>query len=174
MTHAAPLSFPSVAPTGYPSLGAEPEFDAAKHLALEMPEKIISLEELGYSDQEIAECPSTLGITSCFRVLSDEGAACLQEVTRGLEQYARSIPRISRMVRGGAYQSKFLRDLCLSPDVTAQVSEICGSGMPAPHHSASARAFELQSAYGGGERRQMACGHASCGLCDVCDGSQRH
>ena len=86
MTHASPLSFPPVSPDGYPVLASEPEFDPGKHLALEMPETVISLEELGYSAEEIAECPTSLGITSCFRVLSDEGAACLQEVTRGLEQ----------------------------------------------------------------------------------------
>lgn len=100
MTQAAPLSFPPVLPEGYPALASEPEFDPAKHLALEKPETVISLEELGYEADEIAQCPTSLGITSCFRVLSDEGVACLQEVTRGLEQYARSIPRISRMVRG--------------------------------------------------------------------------
>lgn len=136
MTQAAPLSFPPVLPEGYPALASEPEFDPAKHLALEKPETVISLEELGYEADEIAQCPTSLGITSCFRVLSDEGVACLQEVTRGLEQYARSIPRISRMVRGGTYQSRFLRDLCLSPDITALVSEICGSSMLAhtiPH-----------------------------------------
>ena len=36
------------------------------------------------------------------------------------------------MVRGGAYQSRFLRDLCLSPDVAEWISEICGAAM-VPH-----------------------------------------
>lgn len=132
MPYAEPLQFPSPAPDGFPPLAREPEFDASRHLALEKPDTIISLEELGYSDEDIASCPSSLGITSCFRVLSDEGVACLQEVTRNLLPYARNIKRISRAVRGGVYQSKFLRDLCLSPDVSAVVSECCQSEM-LPH-----------------------------------------
>jgi hypothetical protein len=37
------------------------------------------------------------------------------------------------MVRGGAYQSRFLHDLCLSPEVTHWISEICGA--PVMPHS---------------------------------------
>jgi hypothetical protein len=47
--------------------------------------------------------------------------------------HIRSLERIARMVRGGAHQSRYLRDLCLSPDVNAWVSEICG--MPTLPHS---------------------------------------
>lgn len=132
MPYAEPLQFPSPAPDGFPMLASEPEFDPGRHLALEKPQSIVSLEELGYSDEAISACPTPLGITSCFRVLSDEGVACLQEVTRNLAPYARNIERISRAVRGGVYQSKFLRDLCLSPEVNDVVSECCGAPM-LPH-----------------------------------------
>ena len=132
MAMAKALEFPKVFPDGFPALAREPAFDPARHLALERPEKIVSLWELGYAPEEIATCPTDLGITSCFRILSDEGAACLLEVARGLERHARGIERISRMVRGGAYQSRFLRDLCLSPDVAEWISEICGAAM-VPH-----------------------------------------
>ena len=132
MVLAKALEFPRVSPAGLPPLEREPEFDPARHLALERPEKIVTLRDLGYPPEEIAACPTDLGITSCFRVLSDEGVACLLEVARALVPYVRGVERISRMVRGGAYQSRFLRDLCLSPDVARWISEICGAPM-APH-----------------------------------------
>ncbi|MEH6546812.1 MAG: hypothetical protein V7701_10310 [Sneathiella sp.] len=133
MPVATPLAFPDIRPSGFPALPKEPRFDPARHLALEMPETIVSLADLGYSAAEQATCPSALGITSSFRVLSDEGVACLQEVARSLAPYARKIERISRMVRGGAYQSKFLRDFCCSPEVAAMISKI--SGAPQIPHS---------------------------------------
>ncbi|MEM9358795.1 MAG: hypothetical protein AAGB04_21650 [Pseudomonadota bacterium] len=129
---AAPLEFPVPHPAGFPTLASEPVFDPSRHLTIEKPDQVISLAELGYSEQAIAECPTPMGVTSAFRLLSDEGVACLQEVTRLLEPYARGIERISRMVRGGVYQSKFLRDFCLSRDVTEVISEICDAPM-LPH-----------------------------------------
>ena len=127
-----PLDFPAISPEGFPLLEREPAFDPARHLALERPERIVTLRDLGYSADEIAACPTNLGITSCFRILSDEGVACLLEVARSLEPYIRGVERISRMVRGGAYQSRFLRDVCLSPDVTRWISDICRTPMM-PH-----------------------------------------
>jgi len=126
------LEFPSISPDGFPVLEREPVFDPARHLALERPDAVVSLQDLGYAPEEIAACPTELGITSCFRILSDEGIACLLEVARNLEPYIRGVERISRMVRGGAYQSRFLRDVCLSLDVAHWISEICGAPMT-PH-----------------------------------------
>ena len=108
----------------------------------------------------VAGCPTTLGITSCFRVLSDEGVDCLQEVVRSLERFTTSNSRIERNVRGGTYRSQFLRDLCLSPDVAEVISEICDAPM-APHtipHAAGPP--ELQPVGYQPQRRQMACRHA--------------
>lgn len=132
MSFADTLAFPDARPPGYAPLEREPDFDPARHLALEMPETVMSLADLGYGAEEIAACPTTLGITSCFRVLSDEGVACLQEVARSLERFTTSNPRIQRNVRGGVYRSKFLRDLCLSPDIAETISAICDAPM-APH-----------------------------------------
>lgn len=137
MADAALLELPAAPPAGYPPLTQEPVFDPAKHLALEKPTSIISLAELGYDAEEIATCPSGFGITAPFRLLSAEGAACLLEVCRSLAPYATSSGRIPRKVRGAVYQSKFLRDLCLSPDVTQWLGEICGMGLlphSIPHH----------------------------------------
>lgn len=132
MALAKTLEFPSISPDGFPVLEREPAFDPARHLALERPGKVVTLHDLGYTPEEIAACPTELGITSCFRILSDEGVACLLEVARNLAPYIRGVERISRMVRGGAYQSRFLRDLCLSPDVTDWISQICRAPMT-PH-----------------------------------------
>ena len=129
---ADPLPFPTAHPDGFPVLEKEPAFDPAIHLAIEKPEEIVSLSEFGYAEDEIAACPSDFAITSTFRILSDEGAECMLEVARLLEPYVKSNARISRNVRGGAYQSKFLRDLCSSPELTQAVSEISGTPL-LPH-----------------------------------------
>ncbi len=129
---ADPLEFPTKHPEGFPVLKGEPVFDPTKHLQIEMPDTIISLKEFGYSEEDIAQCPCDFGITNVFRILSDEGAQCMLEVARMLEPYVKSNARISRNVRGGAYQSKFLRDLCQSQELTEAVSKICGSPM-LPH-----------------------------------------
>ena len=130
---AQPLAFPAPHPAGYPRLENEPVFDAAKHLALEMPKTITRLDALGYSPETIAACPTDLGITSTFRILSEEGAACLLEVARGLTPYIRAAgERVPRMVRGGVYQSQFLRDFCKAPELTEAISSLCGAPMH-PH-----------------------------------------
>ena len=137
MAEAALLDLPPVPPEGYPPLATEPVFDPGRHLQLEKPERIIGLAELGYDADEIAACPSDFGITTCFRVLSDEGAAALLQVCRDLAPYATSSGRIPRKVRGAVFQSKFLRDLCQSPDVTAWLAGISGMGLlphSIPHH----------------------------------------
>lgn len=127
MPIAEALSFPATNPAGFAPLASEPTFDPARHLALEMPDTRISLADLGYGADEIAACPSDLGITSPFRLLSDEGAACMLEVARQLSAHATSNFRIERMVRGGTYRSRFLRDLSLSPEVSDWVSGIFGT-----------------------------------------------
>lgn len=129
---AEPLPFPDPHPDGFPMLEDEPVFDAKTHLAIETPQTVLSLADLGYDAAEIETCPTGLGVTSTFRILSDEGAACLLDVARKLEPYVRSNERISRMVRGGAYQSKFLRDLCTAPELTEAISQICGTPL-LPH-----------------------------------------
>lgn len=137
MAEAALLDLPALPPAGYPPLAKEPVFDPKRHLQLERPETVITLAELGYGGEEIAACPSDFGITSCFRMLSDEGAAALLEVCRNLAPYATSSGRIPRKVRGAVFQSKFLRDLCFSPVVTDWLGEVAGMRLlphSIPHH----------------------------------------
>ena len=132
MQLASPIAFPATMPEGFAPLEREPEFVPSRHLALERPDQITSLGELGYGADEIATCPSDFGVTSPFRMLTDEGAEAMLEVARLLEPFCQGNFRISRNVRGGVYRSKFLRDLCLSPDVAAFVSEVTGVPM-LPH-----------------------------------------
>lgn len=130
---ASALDFPGSAPQDYPPLEKEPLFDPGRHLALARPDGRLDLSDLGYDAATIAACPTSLAITAPFRVLSDEGVACLQEVATLLECFTTSNPRISRNVRGGVYRSRFLRDLCCAPDVTAFMAEL--AGMPLAPHS---------------------------------------
>ncbi len=120
------LDFPTSAPSGFKMLEQEPQFDATRHLQIEVPDQVLTLKELGYSDDQIAECPTPFGVTSIFRILSDEGVACMLDVARQLEEFTTSNARIARNVRGGVYRSKFLRDLCQCPELTAALSDICG------------------------------------------------
>lgn len=113
-------------PSEYEKLASEPEFSASVHLALEHPSDIISLTDFGYSADDIADCPSDFAVTNVFRILSEEGAACLYEVAKQLEAYTTSNPRIERCTRGGVYRSRFLRDLCLCPEITDFISGFVG------------------------------------------------
>ena len=122
----------SILPEGFMLLEDEPRFNPAIHLQLEQPSEVYSLADLGYDQEEIATCPSDFGATSVFRILSDEGAACLLDVCKQLEAFTTSNERIQRTTRGGVYRSQFLRDLCLSPDVTEFMSAIAGTDLM-PH-----------------------------------------
>ena len=113
-------------PEGFAPLEREPLFDPARHLQLEEPTKIESLSDFGYSPEDIARCPSDFAVTNIFRILSDEGAACLYDVCKQLEAFTTSNARIQRNTRGGVYRSAFLRDLCLDPELAAFLSRICG------------------------------------------------
>ena len=68
---------------------------------------------------------SDFAVTNIFRILSDEGVACLYEVAKQLGFFATN-PRIERCTRGGIYRSEFLRDLCLCPEITDFISEFVG------------------------------------------------
>ena len=109
-----PINFPSTSPKGYQYLDNEPTYNPKIHLALEHPKESLSLQDLGYSEEEIAKCPTNFGVSGVARLLSDEGVKVLMEVAQALKKYSASGgDRIQYMLRGGVYRSKFLRDLCL-------------------------------------------------------------
>ncbi|MEM7281743.1 MAG: hypothetical protein AAF438_08965 [Pseudomonadota bacterium] len=124
--------FPKTLPEGYKYLEESVAFDPKRHLALSLPKEKLTLSDLGYTETEIADCPTDFAVSSPARVLSEEGVEVLQQVTRNLRQFAVGCERIKNLVRGGAYQSRFLRDLCLCPEVTEFLSEIYGVAV-VPH-----------------------------------------
>ena len=131
MTTAVP--FPDTLPPGYEWFDDEPMFDPERHLELTQPTETITLADLGYSDDEIATKATRFAVSSPFRILSDEGAAVMVDICRRLRPFARAASdRIENMVRGTCYRSRFMRDVCLSPDVTNHMSEIYSAEI-APH-----------------------------------------
>ena len=82
------------------------------------------MSDFGYSSETLEYAPAKFAATSVFRVLSQEGAETLYETVKRLDEFATSNPRIERNLRGSVYRSKFLRDLCLSPDITEFLSDI--------------------------------------------------
>jgi hypothetical protein len=127
------VPFPNVQPPGYDWLDDEPVFDPDRHLQLEEPESILSLADLGYGPDDIAGKATTVAASSPFRVLSDEGAAVMLATARRLEAFVQPAgERIERVVRGGCYRSRWLRDLCISPEVNDHLQRIYGTAV-APH-----------------------------------------
>ena len=115
--------FPDAQPE-FESIADDPVFNPAIHLALEIPEEILTLKDLGYGEEISGTTPTHIAATTCFRILSDEGVAAMYHVCKQLEAFTKSNPRISRCTRGGVYQSQFLRDFCLSPEITEHLSNI--------------------------------------------------
>lgn len=128
----SPMPFPSALPEGCHYLEEAVAYHPDKHLALERSAQTWTLQDLGYTDEEAAACPTPFAVSSPARLLSDDGVAALVDVARALRQYAVSCERIENMVRGGVYLSRFLRDLCLCPRVTAFLSDIYGTPVT-PH-----------------------------------------
>ncbi|GGO83013.1 HalD/BesD family halogenase [Wenjunlia tyrosinilytica] len=121
-----PHIFPREAPPGYSYLDDEPTFEPDKDLRLEQPKDVTSLSDLGYDDEFRSDFPSPVAVTSPLRVLSDTGVEKVRAVIKRLWPYAvhSPDPRVAPVLRGAVYRSRFLRDLSLSPDVSAFFSEI--------------------------------------------------
>jgi len=120
----SPITFPNTLPDGYYYIEDEPVYDPKKHLALEYSKESISLQDLGYSDEEISKCPTELAISGVVRLLSDEGARVLMQSAQSLRKYSSSGgDRIQYLLRGCVYRSRFLRDLCLCPKVSDFLSD---------------------------------------------------
>ena len=123
------LKFPDQRPTEYIKLDGEPTFNASKHLQLENPEKITSLQALGYSKEAIKDCPSDFGVSSAFRILSDEGLAimrdsCLKMYDNRNISVGTGVNRLGSYVRGAGYRSKFIKDFCDSAELAEHLSAL--------------------------------------------------
>ena len=135
------LDFPQGKPDAYIRLKDEPEFCAAKHLALEAPANVLSLRDLGYDETDIARCPSAVGISTAFRVFSDEGLAIVQELAARMksnrnEAQGTGKNRLGSYIRGAGYRSQFLRDFCDCPEWLSFVSDVAGT--PLARHTVPA------------------------------------
>jgi len=128
------VPFPNSLPNGYEWFDDEPAFDPARHLQLEAPTETLSLEDLGYTADEIASKATSFAVSDPFRILSSEGTAVLLDSTRRLRDFNRRAgERIERVTRGGCFRSRFLRDLCTDPQVTGHLAAIyCVDVAPHP------------------------------------------
>lgn len=118
------IAFPAQQPPGYEWLENEETFTPARHLALERPKHVRYLDEFGYSDSDIKGKATRFAVSSVFRILSTEGAAVVLDTARRLQVHAVSCARIDTVVRSSCYRSRFLRDLCLNPQVTDLLSDV--------------------------------------------------
>lgn len=137
---AKPLPFPRNRPEAYPALAQEPSFLPKRHLALEAPKDIWRLEDFGYDDRTIAASSTDIAVAGPFRLLSDEGVAALRDVALALRENRTLGNRTASFVTGGVYRSRFLRDLCRSPEVADFLSRLCGAPL-APHSLPSQQAY---------------------------------
>ena len=126
------VPFPAAQPPGYEWIDAETAFDPERHLALTPPKTIRYLDEFGYSEEDMSGKATRFAVSSPFRILSDEGAACMLATARALRQHAVSCERIDTLVRSGCHRSRFLRDLCTNEQVTDFLSDIYETEV-APH-----------------------------------------
>ncbi len=118
---------------GYEWLDGEPRFDPERDLAIEEPEEVIMLTDLGYTAADIDDVATPVAASSPFRVLSDIGAQTMLHTARRLRTFSRRAgERIENTVRGGCYRSRWLRDLCISPEVSEVMARVYGTDV-APH-----------------------------------------
>jgi hypothetical protein len=134
------LPFPSTRPQGYEQLRDEPVFDPQRHLALEPPSQSWTLNDFGYSNEEAAKCASQIAIAGPIRLLSEEGAEAARTVAGALRGSRQGSDRTANYLAGGVYRSRFLRDLCNCPQVTAFFSEVAGCEL-LPHSMPSQQLY---------------------------------
>ena len=123
----ADVDFPSEElPPGYEFCLKEPQFDPAIHLQLEAPKRVWTMAELGYRESVRARFPSPIALTSPARLLSKEGVATLRVISEQLMPfvwYRDERARVPAVLRGTNFRSRFVRDLCLSHDVSRFFSD---------------------------------------------------
>jgi hypothetical protein len=116
--------FPRTLPPGFTFIDGEDEFDPARHFALEPPEQLVTLADLGYTPAQIRQFPSPIAATGTVRILSDEGIAALQRSLELTTPRAVKSPAGDTRLYYGSYHSKFMRDLTFSRELTDFLSEI--------------------------------------------------
>ena len=94
------VPFPEELPEGYQWLSDEPPFDLGKYLSLESPSQTLSLEDLGYSPEEIQDKATAFGVLEPFRTLSKEGSEGMLETARRLKPFSRRAGNRSEIFTG--------------------------------------------------------------------------
>jgi len=140
VTLSDPLPFPSELPPGYETMDDEPRFDAGRHLAFSAPARTWTLGDFGYDRNTIDASPSPVAVAGPFRVLSDEGVQATQGVARRLGKFSRLSQRTANYLAGGAYRSRFLRDLFRAPELVDFLSRVAGTPL-APHSMPSQQVY---------------------------------
>lgn len=126
-----PLAFPQALARDYPLLADEPRFDPSVHLDLRVPDKVLSLGDLGYRPDACKKFPSQVAVSEPFSFLSAAGVEALRDTARKFRAASKSTegdPRAAYIKpRGGSYCSTFARDLCRSPEIAEFLSELAGT-----------------------------------------------
>lgn len=143
------LEFPKSRPEQYLPIDEEPEFQANIHLSLSQPDRIIHLDDLGYSKKELVECQSDFAYCTAFHVLSDEGVGVMREICEKIyfnrnSSVGTGANRLGSYARGAGYRSRFIRDFCDSPELAEHISAI--SKVPLVRHSVPAVACGINYA----------------------------
>jgi hypothetical protein len=131
---ASPLGLPTQPPPDVDLILEAPEFDAATHLALEWPDTVYTLKDLGYSDEDRALTPSDLAITSPFRIMSPEGVAVMRDLALDLHSagYIRPKgPGRSGTLHHGVYRARYLQQFMNCPELLDFMSELSGTRLVA-------------------------------------------
>ena len=139
------LPFPKYQPTTFRMLEREPEFDADRHLKLEMPSSVISLAEFGYDRRTREQCPSELALTAPFSMLSDAGVEALRQIAVSLMELELRTESDADAAyiksRASAYSSRFVQSLWHCPRLTEFFSDIAGTAIAAHSLLSSGLAF---------------------------------
>jgi hypothetical protein len=137
-----PPPFPDHLPEGYAQIAEDYIYDPDRHLQLEFPDRIWTLEEFGYDQSDISNCASNIAVTSPFRILSDLGIRELNRICSNLKSTKSNIAgkRVPSHLSGGVYKSKFLRDFCNCPVILDHMSTISGTSL-LPHSMPSQQIY---------------------------------
>ena len=126
------IPFPSSLPKGYDKVEEESlKFDAEKHLALEEPSWVqtLNFEKVDFPFQSKSSKTAGFAYTAPFRVLSSEGVKALRKVIDENESFATQNGRQPKALRGLGYISEFVRQLNYSPPILDLLSRISNAPM---------------------------------------------
>lgn len=103
-------------------------FSPDKHLSFSLPERIIKLQDIGYSPEFVNEIACDIAYTTPFRLLSEEGLSALRNVADNLLQRKRTLSNGALDEFGNAaYLSPFMKSVGQSTDICDFLSKVTNS-----------------------------------------------